>query len=109
MTSALWELAEACGKTLRVDTQCIPVPPLARRVCDVFGIDPLRAIASGALLMTVPAADAPAIREALQRAEIACADMGQVDEGPARVEQTMAEGYELVTRPEVDDITKAYA
>ncbi len=54
--TALWELAEASGKTLRVDTQKIPVPPLARRVCDVFGIDPLRAIASGALLMTVPAA-----------------------------------------------------
>jgi hypothetical protein len=58
--------------------------------------------------MTVPATDAPAIRQALKRAEIACAEIGRVYEGPARVERTTTEGYELVTRPEVDDITKAY-
>jgi hydrogenase maturation factor len=107
--SALWELAQASGKTLRVDTQRIPVAPLARRVCGVFGIDPLGAIASGALLMTVTATDAAAIRDSLQRTGIACADIGSVCEGPARVEQSKAEGYEILSRPEVDEITKAYA
>jgi hydrogenase maturation factor len=107
--SALWELAQASGKTLRIDTQRIPVAPLARRVCGVFGIDPLGAIASGALLMTVTATDAAAIRDSLQRTGIACADIGSVCEGPARVEQSKAEGYEILSRPEVDEITKAYA
>lgn len=107
--AALWELAQASRKTLRIDTEQIPVPPLARRVCDVFGIDPLGAIASGALLMIVQATDAPAIRAALQRVAIACADIGSVHDGPARVERTTTEGYEPLSRPEVDEITKAYA
>jgi hypothetical protein len=35
-------------------------------------------------------------------------DIGNVDEGPAPGERTTTEGYELVSRPEVDEITKGY-
>ena len=109
VVTALWELAQASGKTLRIDSREIPVPTLARRICKVFGIDPLCAIASGSLLLTAPASDAHAICQALVRAGIACADIGSVSDGPAIVERATPPGYELWPRPAVDDITKAFA
>ena len=78
---ALWELAQASGKTLRVDPLKIPVPALARRVCEAFGIDPLCALASGALLLTAPPSAATAICKALEDEDIACADIGAVVDG----------------------------
>jgi hydrogenase expression/formation protein HypE len=107
--TALWELAEASGKTLRIDPRQICVPSLARRVCEVFGIDPLCAIASGALLLTAPASDSHAICRALMQAGITCADIGSVYDGPVIVERATPEGYEPWPRPAVDEITKAYA
>jgi hydrogenase maturation factor len=107
--TALWELADASGKTLRIDPREIFVPALARRVCEVFGIDPLCAIASGSLLLTAPPNDARAIHEALTGAGIACADIGSIADGPAMLERATPTGNELWPRPAVDDITKAFA
>lgn len=109
IVTALWELAVASGKTLRVDPGEIAVPALARRVCKTFEIDPLCAIASGSLLLTTPASDAPAICKALANAGIACADIGVVADGPAALERKTPAGYETWPRPPVDDITKAFA
>jgi len=78
LAGALWELAEACGHALWFAPAQVPVPPLAARVCEAFGLDPLAAIASGALLLTAPPADAIAISAALGAAGIACAEIGGV-------------------------------
>ena len=109
VVTALWELAQASCKTLRVDPSRIAVPALARRICEAFGIDPLCAIASGALLLTTPPSAANAIREALTNAQIACAEIGVVADGPPGVERKTRTGYELWARPAADDITKAFA
>jgi len=106
--TALWELAEASGKTLRVDPRKIPVPALARRVCDAFGIDPFAAIASGSLLVAVPAAQAGATCQTLASAGIACADIGEALAGPALVERSTENGYVLWPRPTADAITRAF-
>jgi hydrogenase maturation factor len=109
IVTALWELAQASGKTLRVDPHAIPVPALARRVCEAFGIDPLCALASGSLLLTAPPSDAPAICRALANEGIACADIGVIADGPSVVERKTPTGYEAWLPPAADDITKAYA
>jgi hydrogenase maturation factor len=108
IVTALWELAQASRRTLRVDPSRIAVPALARRVCEAFGMDPLCAIASGALLLTAPPADANAICEALTNARIACAEIGGVADGPAALERKMRTGYEPWPRPAADEITKAF-
>lgn len=109
LAGALWELAEASGRRLRVAPARVPVPPLAARVCAVFGIDPLRTIASGALLLTVHREDAAAVRAALARAGLPCADIGEVLEGPAEVcteggDETAA----TLPWPERDDIARVF-
>jgi hydrogenase maturation factor len=108
IVTALWELAEASRKTLKVDTEDIPVPDLARRVCEVFGIDPLAAIASGSLLITAPPRDAKAIGAALRGKAISCADIGVVADGPAVVERRTATGFATWARPAVDAITRVF-
>jgi hydrogenase maturation factor len=109
IATALWELAEASQKALRVDPAQITVPALARRVCEAFGIDPFSSIASGALLMTAPPAQAQAIRHALREQGIACADIGVVADGPPAVKCMTGTGLVPWPRPAVDGITKAFA
>lgn len=108
IATALWELAEASGKTLRIDPKTIPIPPLAQRVCDIFGIEPLASIASGALLLTAPMTEAQAICAALEREGVACAQIGDVVDGPPEVQRPSVRGWEVWPRPAVDDITKAF-
>ena len=50
----LHEVATAAQVGMEVWLDQISVPPLARRLCAAFGLDPLGTIASGALLATVP-------------------------------------------------------
>jgi hydrogenase maturation factor len=109
IVTALWELAEASQRTLQVDPGAIPVPPLAGRVCAAFGIDPLCSIASGSLLITAPAADAPAISRALQRQSIGCAEIGVVVDGPGLVQRSTPAGFVAWPRPAVDAITTVFS
>ncbi|OOG25224.1 AIR synthase [Thioalkalivibrio denitrificans] len=86
VAAALWELARASGRLIRVDPAAIPVPPLAARICGALGLDPLTTIASGALLLTVAPEDASGIIRALASASIPCAEIGEVGGEGARVE-----------------------
>jgi hydrogenase expression/formation protein HypE len=105
LAGALWELAQAAGCSLRVDVTAVPVPPLSRRICAALGLNPLSAIASGALLMTVAAEDACIIQKALQNEGIACAQIGYVEKGETAVFTT--EGIKLA-RPERDEIARVF-
>ena len=90
--AALWELAEACGHPLWVEPAAVPVPELSRRICQALGLDPLGAIASGALLLAVAPDDVEAIQEALSEAGIHCAEIGRVLEEPPAPSKTEIRG-----------------
>lgn len=85
LAAAVWELAEASGCSLHIEAEAVPVPELAARTCAALGIDPLSAIASGALLLTAPSSDVAGICAALVAEGIPCAEIGRVEAGPARV------------------------
>jgi hydrogenase maturation factor len=51
VVGALWEMAEASGCGFRVSVAAIPVRPATLEVCAALRVDPLRLIASGALLI----------------------------------------------------------
>jgi hydrogenase expression/formation protein HypE len=51
---ALWEMAEASDCGFELDADAVPIRDETRAVCEVFGVDPLRLISSGALLVTCP-------------------------------------------------------
>ena len=108
LLAALWEMAEACGHAMAVDFSLVTIPPLARRVCEVFGIDPLAAIASGALLLTAVAEDAAEICLALESEGIPCTIIGRVEAGSASVISVAGEQRQTALRPTRDEIAKVF-
>jgi hydrogenase maturation factor len=108
LATALWELAEAGGHTLLFNPAKVPVPSLSRRICQAFDLDPLASIASGALLLTAPDEDARQICRALEAEGISCAEIGQVEAGPAAVWQETFTGREHLIRPERDEIARVF-
>lgn len=108
LAGALWELAEACGHGLWFEPGLVPVPALAARVCAAFGLDPLAAIASGALLLTAPPRDVAPICAALASAGLACAEIGTVEQGPAGVWQAAPGGRQPLPRPARDEIARIF-
>ncbi|NLW51657.1 MAG: hydrogenase expression/formation protein [Candidatus Brocadiaceae bacterium] len=107
--TGLWELAQAAGCGLRVDEDRIPVLEPGGAFCRHFGLDPLGTIASGALLICAPPADAERIAAAVRALGVACTDVGEV--------RPTAEGAVLLRagRPvpfpiyPQDEITKLFA
>lgn len=112
LAGALWELADASGRSLSIDRSAVPIPPLAGRICRALSLDPLATIASGALLLTVSPEDSAPIRAALQQAGIACAEIGAVEATlPGKIPQVWAQdpgSRVLLPRPDRDEIARLF-
>ena len=108
LIAALWELAQASGRSLHVDLMRVPVSQLSARVCRIFGIDPLATIASGALLLTASVEHASPIMRALEASGISCTDIGTVSHGTAAVNNRVQTGEVLLPRPERDEIARVF-
>jgi hydrogenase expression/formation protein HypE len=77
VVSGLWELGRAAGLGLRVWSERIPVLPETAAIARIFGLDPLRLIASGALLVGIDPADAGAVLAAFEREGIEARVIGE--------------------------------
>lgn len=108
LASALWEMAAAANKVLVFDPQQVSITPLSARLCRHFGIDPLAAIASGALLLTTPPADAQVILSAFQEAGVPCAEIGYVEAGSPAVWCISPEGRIRLDWPARDAIATLF-
>lgn len=78
LATGLRELAMASGVGVLVDKESIPILPECRSLCDYFGIDPLGAIASGALLITLNPKDSEKVIKGLERAGIKASVIGEI-------------------------------
>jgi hydrogenase maturation factor len=106
--SAVWELAEASSCSLVVKPQMVPVPHLSGRICAGLGIDPLGAIASGALLLAAPEGEAGKISAALEKEGIPCTEIGWVESGPASAWQEIGGARSPLPYPERDEIARLF-
>ncbi|HOC08971.1 MAG TPA: AIR synthase family protein [Bacillota bacterium] len=99
---ALWELAEASGVGLRIYQDKIPVRPETRTICEEFGLNPLKLISSGCMLITCR--DGQGMLEALNREGIPASIIGEVvEEGRTLVS---GEREEPIDPPESDELYK---
>ena len=105
LAAALWEMATACEHTLVIKQDQIGIPQLSKKICEAYDIDPLATIASGALLMAVKAADSQSIQDALHKENIACMEIGFIEEGESKVFSESISARELLTWPQRDEIT----
>jgi hydrogenase maturation factor len=108
LAAALWELAEASGRSLHVDLARVPVARVSVKICAAFGIDPLETIASGALLITAPGGDAARISTALEEAGIPCHEIGEIRDGPPAVYRRTPTGEERLAWPERDGVARVF-
>ena len=78
LATGLREVALASGMGLAVEQSSIPVLPECEEICRALGLDPLGLLASGCLVITLPAAQVPALLRALDNAGINGWEVGQI-------------------------------
>ena len=104
----LYELVSPVGLGLRVIRERIPVFPETDTICSALALDPLRLIASGALLMAVAPEGTNSVLRAIEGTGISVAVIGEV--------RPSSEGITIMTNEQVaplipavrDEIARAF-
>ena len=78
LITGLREVARASGLGLAVEEGSIPILLECQAICDSLGLNPLGLLPSGALLITLPSADVPALLRALEKEGIDGWEIGQM-------------------------------
>lgn len=97
-------MAAAAQTGIAVDSKMVPVLPETHAICTALGLDPLRLIASGALLIAVAPADVARVAQVLQSRGTPVSEIGAftpADEG------LRLDGAPF-TFPERDEIARAF-
>jgi len=102
LIGGLYELAAAAGVGLAVERAAIPILPETQAVCAALGLDPLRLIASGALLIAVAPEDAAHVQKVLEERGTRIARIGQV----VPPEEGLRLDGAVFEFPERDEITR---
>ena len=74
----LWEVGEASRTGIVAEESRIAVAPETKSVCDALGLDPLRLLSSGSLLIAARPANANRITKTLQRSGVAASIIGEI-------------------------------
>jgi hydrogenase expression/formation protein HypE len=108
LAMAVHELATAARVGVLIQHQRIPLLDEAALLCQLYGLEPLGTIASGALLIAAPPEDAVRIQQALETNKIRCAAIGRIV--PASEGVVLDEGQKLRPLPQYsrDEITKIF-
>jgi len=99
--TALWEMAKAGEKRFIVDLDPIPVRDETWRLCKAFGIDPLRALASGSLLVTLSNKKADRLVDQLRRQGIEATVIGKVCRGRSGLYDRRSRAIRISARDEI--------
>ena len=76
--NGLWELAEASGRGIIVESDKIPVAPETRTISDALKLDPLKLLGSGSLVIAVAAPRKDAVLERLNENRIRATEIGRL-------------------------------
>lgn len=108
LATGLHELALAARAGLRLDAERVPVLPEGRRLCEEYGLDPLGAIASGALIVAVDSAQARGLVEAYAGEGVPCADIGELLPASEGVTIVRGDARHPLPRFDSDEITRIF-
>jgi hydrogenase maturation factor len=109
LANALHELSIAAGVEIEVEKDVIPIYKESQILCDVFHLNPLGVIASGALLITASPPEAEKILRKAQEGGIAMTKIGRVKAfGSPSVTMVTPEGSGPVPYFERDELVKIF-
>jgi hydrogenase maturation factor len=106
LASALHEVAWAAGVGIRIHADGLPVFPETQAICNHYHLDPLGLIASGALLIIVPAQEAAKLVTCLRSHRIRATNIGEVTDRRHGVKLATADGDIDLPLYEQDELTK---
>ncbi len=104
----LCELAAAGGMGMHIWRDRIRILPETEIFCRHLGLDPLRLIASGALLIVAPPDQCPAIIEALRQEGIEATEIGEVKERSYGLKMEVDGELVEIAFPERDEIARIF-
>ncbi len=94
LLNGIWEMTEAAGVGVRIMEETIPVAEETRAVCGALGIDPLKLMGSGALLIAVETRKAKELVSELRAMGVEASAIGIISEQRSRV-LIRADGSEM--------------
>lgn len=97
--NGLYEMGVAAGVGLSVEENLIPVAPETSIITETLGVDPLKLLSSGALLLAVDKASADNVLEALQSINIKASIIGEVKERAEGRVLTRTDGSQKTINP----------
>lgn len=109
LSTGLYELARAGLVGIEVDKSRIPIFPETQIICDYFQLNPLGAIASGALLIVTSPIEADDVINHLRRHEIPCEIIGETispENGVVLIDNTSSSPFPVFKRDEITKIFK---
>lgn len=104
---AVWEMCHISRLGARLDVDRIPVLPVTRKICDSFGIDCMRLISSGCMLIAAPADKASEIVRRVTDEGILITDIGEVLAPGTAVTGTSGGRTFTIDPPGADELYKA--
>jgi hydrogenase maturation factor len=100
------ELAEASNLGFIIYEDKIPVAEETRLLCSYFGLDPLKAISSGSLLIVVRPDGLDRLRDSLSMLGVEYSEIGLFTDDPDRRMILAGDGVRRVEPPDRDDLWK---
>jgi len=96
LSSGIWELASAANVGIELHEEKIHIPTEAKAICNAIDVNPLEAIASGALLLAVQPEATDNVLRAIETVGVPAFVIGRVVEGEG---VTMRTGSKRTTLP----------
>ena len=104
---AVWELSEISGVGVELEEDKIPVSEVTRKICDHFGINYLRLISSGCMMIIVHPDREEAVVEAIRNVGVDVTRIGRVmEQGAPRVLIGKDGVVREIDPPESDELYK---
>ena len=113
---AIWEMCQISDMGAEVWEDDIPIEPETRKICEFFGMDPLRLISSGSMVIIVPEDKKDEMTGAMERARVPVSVIGRVlpkEEGVYMVRRVQTCGAEgkgrirvSIDPPRMDEVYK---
>ncbi|MDF2524787.1 MAG: hydrogenase maturation factor, partial [Clostridiales bacterium] len=100
---AVWEVAEASGVGIEIIGDNIPIEPETIKITEFYGIDPLKLISSGCMLITCK--DGEGLVNLLGQHNIKSTVIGHITSEKSKI-LVLSKGIEEINQPETDDLYK---
>ncbi|HUD20289.1 MAG TPA: AIR synthase family protein [Patescibacteria group bacterium] len=108
LSAGLYEIAHASKVGLLVNRKAIPILPESEALCREYGLDPLKTISSGALLIAAPVHNANKIIDALHKNNIHASIIGEVKDQSFGLKISDGKTIKALNYSAKDEITKIF-